>query len=109
VVNVLVVLIQTDRLHHQVVDPQGAELAMEHEAKGASLVATMNLLGLRQLRLNPFQELGRTELLRGLRRRVLEDAHHDNRVGVHVQAQLDALIGFARDLLRADFGFSMIR
>src|SRR5205823_14243006 len=54
--------------------------------------------------LDPLAEFGRGESLSGLRRAVLKDADHDDRVSMHVQTQLDRLILFARDLIRANFG-----
>jgi hypothetical protein len=64
----------------------------------------VNRLGPAKLSLDPRLEFGRRELLGRLRRAVMEDAHHDNRVGVDVQTQLDGLMLPARGLLRANFG-----
>ena len=49
-------------------------------------------------------ELDHREPLRRLRRAVIQDAHHHNRVGVDVQSQFEGLRSRARGLLRANFG-----
>ena len=76
---------------------------MEHEARRPGLVARMDCLGQRQLGFDLDQKLGRGELLRRLRRAVIENPPHDNAGGVDVQPKLDGLMFFARGLLRANF------
>ena len=73
-----VLFVQAHRLHQQVLDPQLAQATVEHEAKGASLVTTIDRIGLGNLALNPDQEFLRHEGLGRLWRAVIEDAcHHD--------------------------------
>ena len=88
-VDVLVLLIQADRLHHDILHAQRDELAMQHETERTGFVATVHLMGLAELTLDPFDEIARRKLLRGLRRAVFEDAHDHDAVGMHVQTQLD--------------------
>jgi len=104
VVDSLAMLVQADGLHYQVPDPQLGQLAVEHKAKGASLVTTIDRVGLGQLALDPLPEITRHEGLGGLGSAVIEHACHDDRVSVNIQAQLDGLILLARGLLRANFG-----
>lgn len=81
---------------------------MEHETERTGLVATVNPLRLPELALDPFDEIPRRKPLCGLRRRVFDDAHDHDAVGVHVQTELDELILVARDLLRAGVGFRLV-
>jgi hypothetical protein len=45
VVDPFVPLVQTDRLHHQVVDPQLLQKAMQAVTEGAGFVATVDRFG----------------------------------------------------------------
>jgi hypothetical protein len=63
----------------------------------------MHRLSQQELGLDPRAELGRRELLRRLRRTVIQEAHHDDALGVNVQAQFEGLRFLARGLLRANF------
>ena len=103
-VDALVLFVQADRLHHQVVDTQRDQGAVQAVTERAGFIATMHLLGQRQLGLDPFQELGRGELLGRLRRAIIQNAHDDDGVGVNVQAQFERLQLRVRDLIRANFG-----
>src|ERR1035441_1258982 len=67
---------------------------MQAVAKGASLVTTVNLLGQRPLFLGPLQKLTRAEPLRRLGRTAIDLAHHHVAIQVHVDAQLDDLVGW---------------
>ena len=104
VVDAGVPLVQADGLHDHVVHAQRDEFPVQAVAEGAGLVATVHGVGQRELGLEPRAELGPGETLGRLRRAVVQEAHDDNGVGVDVQAQLDELMWFARDLLRANLG-----
>ena len=99
-----VAFVQTDRLHHQVLHTQGDQLPVQHVAERPGLVATVDRLRLGELGLDPLAEFGRRELLRGLRRAVVQDPDHDDGVGMDVQSQFDGLRFDIRDLLHANFG-----
>lgn len=85
------------RANHDVVNAHLLQLTMQPVAKRTGFVATMNFLGLGELFPGPFQKgLGR-ELLGGLRSSVVHLADHPVALGMHVDAQLDAL-GFGEGL-----------
>jgi hypothetical protein len=86
VVDALVLFVQADGLHHQVVDAQRDQGAVQAVAERAGFIATMHLLGQWELGLDPVQELGRSELLGRLGRAVVQETHDDDGVGVNVQA-----------------------
>ena len=67
---------------------------MQTVAKGARLVTTVNLLGQRRLFLGPLQKLARAEPLRRLGRPAIDLAHHHVAIQMHVDAQLDDLVGW---------------
>ncbi len=104
VVDTLVLFVQADGLHHQVVDAQRDQGAVQAVAERAGFIAAMHLPGQRQLGLDPVRELGRGELLSRLGRAIIQNAHDHNRVGVNVQSQFEGLRFIARDLIRANFG-----
>jgi hypothetical protein len=104
VIDALVLFVQADGLHHQVADPQSHQVAVQAKAKRAGFVATVHLLGQRELGLDPRQKLGRRELLGRLRRAVIENPYDHDAVGVNVQPQFERLKFLARDLIRANFG-----
>jgi hypothetical protein len=93
-----------DGLDNQIAHAQRHQVAVQPVTEGAGFVTAMHLLGQREPAFDPRQKLGRRELLRRLRRAVLQNAHHDDRVGLNVQAQLEGLNFAARDLIRANFG-----
>ena len=67
---------------------------MQTVAKGARLVTTVNLLGQRRLFLGPLQKLARAEPLRRLGRTAIDLAHHHVAIQMHVDAQLNDLVGW---------------
>ena len=97
--------VQADGLDHEVLHARRDQVAVQAVAEGAGFVATMHRRGQWELGLDPGQELGGGELLRRLGRAVIEDADHDDGVGVDVQAQLvGGQWGGARGLIRASVG-----
>src|ERR1019366_7225470 len=70
------------------------ELPMQTVTKGARLVTTVNLLGQRRLFLGPLQKLGWAKSLRRLGRTAIDLAHHHVAIQMHVDAQLDDLVGW---------------
>ena len=77
---------------------------MQAVAEWAGLVAAVDRPRLDELGLDPLAKPGRRELLRRLRRAVVQDPDHDDRVGMDIQSQLDGLRFDIRDLLHANFG-----
>jgi len=99
VVDPLALLVQHARGHHAVLHAAAEQRAVGDVTQRAGLVATVQLLGQGALLLQPFPELGPEELLGGLRGGVVELAHDHHGIGVHVEAEHDAAIGLANDLL----------
>ena len=82
---------------YDVADAQGLKLAMQAVAERPGFVTTVNGFGLFQLLFGPNQKIFGRELLRRLRRGVIQLPDHPIAIGVNVDAQLDAL-GFRRAL-----------
>lgn len=97
-------LVQADRLDDHVPHPQRDERPVQPVAERPGFVAAMHRRARPKLVLNPLEEFGGRELLRRLRRAVVEEADHDNRIGMDVQPELDRLRRWLRGLLRANFG-----
>jgi hypothetical protein len=70
------------------------ELPMQSVAKGTRLVITVDLPGQRRLFLGPLQKLARAEPLRRLGRPAIDLAHYHVAMQVHVDSQLDHLVGW---------------
>src|SRR5436305_438557 len=90
-VDPFMMLIQADRLNHQVLDSELEQLAVQAVTKRTRFIATVDLLGQGQLGFDPDPEFGGREFLRRLGRAVVHNPHHDNALGVNVQAQLEGL------------------
>ena len=91
--DLLAILIPIPGTHHVIGHPQSRQLAVQTVTERPGLVAAIHPLGQRHLFLDPFQELSWTEPLRRLRRPSVDLPHHHVAVQMHVDAQLDILVG----------------
>ena len=80
-----------------VMDAQLFELTVQAVAEGPGFITTVNFPGLGELFFGPLHELLRSEFLGGLGSGVIHLADHPVAVGMHVDAQLDA-VGFGGGL-----------